>query len=30
LIADGIKSIFVNQFPNISEALNWKWYDVCI
>lgn len=23
-IADGIKSIFVNQFPNISEALNWK------
>jgi thymidylate synthase (FAD) len=24
LIADGIKSIFVNQFPNISEALNWK------
>ena len=24
LIADGIKSIFVNNFPNISEALNWK------
>jgi thymidylate synthase (FAD) len=24
LIADSIKSIFVNQFPNISEALNWK------
>ena len=24
LIADAIKSIFVNQFPNISEALNWK------
>jgi thymidylate synthase (FAD) len=24
LIADGIKNIFVNQFPNISEALNWK------
>ncbi len=23
-IADAIKSIFVNQFPNISEALNWK------
>lgn len=23
-IADEIKSIFVNQFPNISEALNWK------
>jgi thymidylate synthase (FAD) len=23
-IADDIKSIFVNQFPNISEALNWK------
>lgn len=23
-IADGIKSIFVNQFPSISEALNWK------
>jgi thymidylate synthase (FAD) len=23
-IAEGIKSIFVNQFPNISEALNWK------
>ena len=23
-IANGIKSIFVNQFPNISEALNWK------
>jgi len=25
LIAEGIKSIFVNQFPNISEALNWKY-----
>jgi len=24
LIAESIKSIFVNQFPNISEALNWK------
>jgi len=24
LIAEDIKSIFVNQFPNISEALNWK------
>lgn len=23
-IADGIKNIFVNQFPNISEALSWK------
>lgn len=23
-IADEIKSIFVNQFPNISEALEWK------
>lgn len=23
-IADDIKSIFVNQFPNISEALQWK------
>ncbi len=23
-IADAIKSIFVNKFPNISEALNWK------
>jgi len=23
-IAEGIKSIFVNQLPNISEALNWK------
>jgi len=23
-IADAIKTIFVNQFPNISEALNWK------
>lgn len=23
-IAEGIKDIFVNQFPNISEALNWK------
>jgi thymidylate synthase (FAD) len=23
-IAEGIKSIFVNQFPNISEALGWK------
>lgn len=23
-IAEGIKSIFVNNFPNISEALNWK------
>jgi thymidylate synthase (FAD) len=23
-IADGIKSIFSNNFPNISEALNWK------
>lgn len=23
-IAEAIKSIFVNQFPNISEALNWK------
>ena len=23
-IADGIKSIFVNHFPNIAEALNWK------
>jgi thymidylate synthase (FAD) len=23
-IAEGVKSIFVNQFPNISEALNWK------
>ena len=24
IIADAIKSIFVNQFPNISEALSWK------
>jgi len=24
LIAEGIKSIFVNQFPNISEAIGWK------
>lgn len=24
LIAEDIKSIFVNQFPNISEALSWK------
>lgn len=24
IIADDIKSIFVNNFPNISEALNWK------
>ena len=24
IIADDIKSIFVNIFPNISEALNWK------
>lgn len=23
-IAEGIKSIFINQFPNISEALEWK------
>jgi thymidylate synthase (FAD) len=23
-IAEGIKTIFVNQFPNISEALGWK------
>lgn len=23
-IAEGVKSIFVNQFPNISEALNWR------
>ena len=23
-IAEDIKSIFINQFPNISEALNWK------
>jgi len=23
-IAEGIKSIFVNKFPNISEALNWR------
>ena len=23
-IAEAVKSIFVNQFPNISEALNWK------
>lgn len=23
-IAEGVKSIFVNQFPNISEALNWS------
>lgn len=24
LIAEAIKSIFVNQFPNISEAIGWK------
>jgi thymidylate synthase (FAD) len=23
-IAEGIKTIFINQFPNISEALGWK------
>ncbi len=27
-IADGIKSIFVNQLPNISEALDWKIIEV--
>ena len=26
-IADAIKSIFVNQFPNISEALGWIKYE---